>query len=103
MSKKERIWQVVHQIPKGKVASYGQVAKMADLPGYARYVGYVMKSLPSDSKLPWHRVVNARGRLSFVRDSREYQAQKSKLEAEGVIFVNGQFSLTTYRWNQDET
>lgn len=76
---------------------------MADLPGYARYVGYVMKSLPSDSKLPWHRVVNARGRLSFVRDSREYQAQKSKLEAEGVIFVNGQFSLTTYRWNQDET
>ncbi|MCH7816825.1 MAG: MGMT family protein [Proteobacteria bacterium] len=103
MSKKERIWQVVHQIPKGKVASYGQVAKMADLPGYARYVGYVMKSLPSDSKLPWHRVVNARGRLSFVRDSREYQTQKSKLEAEGVIFVNGQFSLTTYRWNQDET
>ena len=95
---KQKIWQIVNQIPRGKVASYGQVAKMAELPGYARYVGHVMKSLPADSRLPWHRVVNSRGQLSFPRDSREYQLQKSRLEAEGIIFVNGRFSLDKYTW-----
>lgn len=95
---KQKIWQIVHAIPKGKVASYGQVANMAELPGYARYVGHVMKSLPVDSQLPWHRVVNSRGQLSFPRDSREYRLQKSRLEAEGIVFVNGRFSLEKYAW-----
>ncbi len=95
---KERIWQIVYLIPRGKVASYGQVAKLAELPGYARYVGYVMKNLPKDTQLPWHRVVNAQGKLSFSRDSREYQSQKAKLEAEGMVFINGRFSLKMYQW-----
>ncbi|MGI9251515.1 MAG: MGMT family protein [Pseudohongiellaceae bacterium] len=97
---KQRIWQVVSSIPKGRVASYGQVAKLAGLPGYARYVGYVMKHLPAGSKLPWHRVVSSGGRLSFPRDSKSYQRQKSRLEAEGVVFVNGRFSLKRYGWQQ---
>mgnify|MGYP006106897915 FL=1 len=98
MTNREKIWQIVHQIPKGKVASYGQVAKLAGLPGYARYVGTTMKKLPKDSKLPWHRVANAAGKLSFPLNSTEYQLQKSRLEAEGVIFTNGRFSLAKSGW-----
>ncbi len=98
---KEKIWQIVHQIPAGKVSSYGQVAKLAGLPGYARYVGHVLKNLPEGTKLPWHRVANSRGKLAFPRDSREYQTQKRRLQAEGVVFVNGRFSLKKFAWNQE--
>ena len=95
---KERIWQIVYRIPRGNVASYGQVAKMADLPGYARYVGYVMKTLPADTKLPWYRVVNSQGRISFVLGTSQVQRQKSLLEAEGIVFIGGRISLKKYRW-----
>ncbi len=98
---KQIIWQLVHQIPRGKVATYGQIAKLAGLPGYARYVGYTMKTLPPDSKLPWYRVVNAKGSLSFAPGSNPYLRQKSLLEAEGVVFVNGRFSLREYGWRQE--
>jgi methylated-DNA-protein-cysteine methyltransferase-like protein len=98
---KEKIWQLVYQIPKGKVSSYGQVARLAGLPGYARYVGQVMKDLPQGTKLPWHRVANSQGKLSFPRDSHQYQTQKHRLEAEGVVFVNGRFSLKKFGWHQD--
>lgn len=98
MTNQEKIWQVVHSIPPGKVMSYGQVAKLADLPGYGRYVGYVLKNLPAGTKLPWYRVVNSQGRLSFPRDSIQYKTQKSRLEAEGIVFVNGRFSLKQYSW-----
>ena len=101
LNNKEKIWQVVHQIPKGKVSSYGQVARLAGLPGYARYVGHVMKNLPNGTKLPWHRVANSQGRLSFPQDSREYQTQKRRLEDEGIVFVNGRFSLQEFGWHQD--
>ena len=102
MNHKERIWQVVHQIPAGKVASYGQVAKMAGLPGYARYVGHTMKVLPAGTKLPWFRVVNAGGAISFKQGTRQYLLQKSLLESEGIVFINGKFSIRKYGWNQGE-
>jgi len=98
MTNQEKIWQVVHQIPRGKVASYGQVARLAELPGYARYVGYVMKNLPAGTKLPWHRVVNSQGRISFPQSSAQYQRQKSRLEKEGVVFIKGRFSMQRYGW-----
>lgn len=100
LNNKEKIWQIVYQIPKGQVSSYGQVARLAGLPGYARYVGHVMKNLPAGTKLPWHRVANSQGKLSFPIGSSEYQTQKRKLEAEGVVFVNGRFSLKKYGWDQ---
>lgn len=81
------------------MASYGQVAKMADLPGYARYVGYVLKTLPSDTKLPWYRVVNSQGRISFGAGTSQYLRQKSLLEAEGIVFMQGRFSLKKYQWH----
>ena len=98
LNKRERIWQVVSRIPRGKVATYGQVASLADLPGYARYVGYTMKMLPSGSKLPWFRVVNTKGELSFPKHSAQYRTQQEKLEAEGVVFSEGRFCLRTYQW-----
>lgn len=99
MTKDEKIWQIVYNIPSGNVATYGQVAQLAGLPGYARYVGHVMKKLPHDSKLPWHRVVNAKGRLSFAAGSKQYQRQKLLLEREGIVFINGRLSLNKYLWN----
>lgn len=74
---------------------------MAELPGYARYVGTVLKKLPPDSRLPWHRVVNAQGRLSFKPGSSQYLRQKSLLESEGVVFIKGKFSMRRYGWYQD--
>ncbi len=100
MGNKEKIWQVVHQIPRGKVASYGQIAKMAGLPGYARYVGHVMKKLPTGTKLPWFRVVNSKGSISFKKGTTQYLIQKSLLEQEGIVFIEGKFSLSKYGWNQ---
>ena len=96
LSLKEIIWQLVAAIPKGKIATYGQIAKAAGYPGHARYVGTTLKNLPKDTKLPWHRVINAQGRLSFPIDSQAYLKQKSRLEAEGVTFINGKICLKIY-------
>lgn len=103
MNNREKIWQVVARIPRGRVATYGQVARLAELPGYARYVGYTMKNLPAGTKLPWFRVVNSQGRLPFPQDSSQYQSQKKKLESEGVVFIGGRFSLTEYQWRPGQT
>ena len=100
MSHEEKIWQVVHKIPKGNVASYGLIAKLAGLPGYARYVGYSLKRLPVQTKLPWHRVVNSKGSISFKQGTEKYLKQKSLLEKEGVAFSKGKFSMEKYEWKQ---
>ena len=78
------ICRAVEQIPRGRVASYGQVAELAGLPGRARLVGRVLAHLPPGSELPWHRVVNARGELSLPGSGA--QRQRERLEAEGVGF-----------------
>lgn len=96
MNNDERIWQVIHNIPHGRVSTYGQVARLAGLPGYARYVGSVLKKLPAGTRLPWHRVINAEGRISFPRGSRQYRRQRELLEAEGISFRNGRLSLADY-------
>jgi methylated-DNA-protein-cysteine methyltransferase-like protein len=92
----EIIWQVVAAIPKGRVATYGQIAKLAGYPNHARYVGTTLKKLPADSTLPWYRVVNAKGELSFPQGSVQYQKQKLFLEAEGITFNTCKLSLNTY-------
>jgi methylated-DNA-protein-cysteine methyltransferase-like protein len=83
---RERIWQVVAAIPRGRVATYGQIARLAGLPSHARYVGRTLGNLPPGSRLPWHRVVNARLRIS-PRDDGAMSAQKALLENEGISFV----------------
>jgi len=96
--KQKQIWQVIQAIPMGKVATYGQVAKLAGLAGLARYVGFTLKNLPEGSKLPWHRVVNAQGRISFPINSERFIKQYHLLVNEGVIFNNYKISLEHHLW-----
>lgn len=92
----ETIYQAVRRIPAGWVATYGQVARLAGLPGRARQVGYALAALEAGRDVPWHRVINAQGRIS-VRDSAE--RQRELLEAEGVAFDDrDRVSLERYRW-----
>ncbi len=99
-----RIYTVVRRIPAGRVATYGQVAALADLGGHARQVGYAMSALPDDSTVPWHRVVNARGEISPRWEPDADLAQRSLLEAEGVRFnAGGRISLDRYRWRPRTT
>ena len=96
-SPEERIWHVVSQIPEGRVATYGQVAELAGLPRAARKVGRTMSRLPHGSRLPWHRVINAAGRVS-PRGGGEHR-QRESLEAEGVVFIKGRVDLSRYGWS----
>lgn len=89
-----RVWQVVSLIPPGQVATYGQVATLAGMSEQSRLVGRILSRLPTDTRLPWHRVINSQGRISNPnRDN-----QRERLEAEGVSLVNGRVSLREYRW-----
>ncbi len=92
----QRIWQVVAEIPEGCVLSYGEVARLAGLPGRARMVGQALGRAPVRMDLPWHRVINAQGRISFKRGSRPYRKQRDLLESEGVLFVDGSVDLDHY-------
>ena len=97
-TKQQRIWTTIAMIPLGKVASYGQIASLAGLPGAARLVGNVLKTLPSDSQLPWHRVINSQGKISLPEDSASYRRQRQLLAEEGVVVKGARISLKCYRW-----
>jgi len=81
-----RIYAVVHRVPRGRVATYGQVASLAGLPGCARQVGYALHAIGEDDPLPWQRVVNAQGRISRRAEPVMEQVQRQLLEAEGILF-----------------
>jgi len=93
-----RIWAAVRRIPKGKVATYGQVAAAAGLAKQPRLAGYALHNLPRGSSVPWHRVINAQGRVSFPPRSAPYREQRRRLEAEGVVFLGGRVNLARYGW-----
>ena len=81
-----RIYAAVRRIPRGRVATYGQVARLAGLPGRARQVGYAMHALPAGTTVPWHRVVNVAGKVSRRRLPGAELTQRVLLEREGVRF-----------------
>jgi methylated-DNA-protein-cysteine methyltransferase-like protein len=94
----ERIYAVVRRIPRGRVCTYGRVAELAGNPGAARQVGYALHALPEHTTVPWHRVINAQGRISLRRDGPELE-QRFRLEAEGVAFdQGGRVSLQRFGW-----
>lgn len=94
-----RIWQVVAAIPAGKVATYGGVAKQAGLARAARRVGSALRGLPADTRIPWHRVINAQGKISLPQGSDAHRVQRERLEAEGVCFRgNGSIDLREFGW-----
>ncbi len=87
------VWQVVEDIPPGHVLTYGEVARLAGMSRAARRVGQAMRRAPRERKLPWHRVVNAQGAISFPADSTGFRQQRERLEREGVVFVKGRIDL----------
>jgi methylated-DNA-protein-cysteine methyltransferase-like protein len=95
----QRIWQVVVAIPEGKVATYGGIAQKAGMARAARRVGNALRGLPANTRIPWHRVVNAQGRISFPAESTPYTTQRERLEQEGVVFkTNGSIDLRQFGW-----
>ena len=97
-----RIYEVVAQIPHGRVATYGQIAALAGAPRHARQVGYALYDLPSGGSLPWHRVINARGEVSPRTEPGWDGFQRQLLEAEGVEFRRGRVDLERYRWEPSD-
>lgn len=85
----DAIWQVVCAIPRGRVCTYGAVARAAGLPGRARLAGRALKLAPPALNLPWHRVVGAGGRIAFPRASSAHREQTRRLRAEGVPVQDG--------------
>ncbi|MEM6553852.1 MAG: MGMT family protein [Planctomycetota bacterium] len=104
----DRFYAVVRRIPRGRVATYGQIAALAGLPNHARHVGNALSELPeaiavdpSLKDLPWHRVVNASGGISPRFDLNDQRRQRERLEAEGVVVSDSdRVSLKRYQWRQ---
>lgn len=91
----KKVHYIVRQIPAGKVVTYGQIAFWLGWSHGARTVGWAMRVIPEQETIPWHRVVNAKGRISVADDDE----QRIRLEAEGVTFdITGRINLKTYQW-----
>lgn len=99
-----RVYAVVRRIPSGRVATYGQVARLAGMPGAARQAGYALHALPPGSAVPWHRVINAQGAVSLRSEAGDALGQRLLLEREGVHFDGrGRVALSRYQWQPRET
>lgn len=97
-----RIYDVVRQIPVGRVATYGQVASLAGLPGHARQVGYALFGSDQED-LPWQRVINSKGEISQRSEPGNEGLQQAILESEGVCFDSrGRVDLRRFRWEPDD-
>jgi methylated-DNA-protein-cysteine methyltransferase-like protein len=95
----QRIYAVVRRIPRGRVATYGQVAGLAGLPRHARQVGYALQASTNDDALPWQRVVNASGEVSPRCHPYAVLQQRQMLEREGVVFgLNDKIKLSRFQW-----
>ncbi|GJL80910.1 MAG: methyltransferase [marine bacterium B5-7] len=93
-----RVWRIVAQIPRGKVATYGQIASFIDRCG-ARQVGYALAATPPHVDIPWQRVINARGEVSTRTVSNGAETQRQRLEREGVAFdLKGRVDLDLFGW-----
>ncbi|MCE9678804.1 MGMT family protein [Shewanella sp. AS1] len=96
-----RIWHVVALIPKGKVISYGKIADLAGLPGRARYVSRALKLAPANMPLPWHRVINSQGKISFAKNTPAFIEQLQLLRSEDIQVNHGRVKLCEHEWRPD--
>ena len=102
-NRNERVWFVVKKIPEGSVATYRQVAGLAEIPGRsgARQVGYALAQIPADIDIPWHRVINAKGKLSPRANPDSVDYQRELLSVEGIQFDHlGKIDLSIYGWHK---
>ncbi|ATO18316.1 methyltransferase [Acinetobacter sp. LoGeW2-3] len=96
----QMILSVIALIPQGKVASYGQVARLAGLPRHARLVGRVLRDMDESSDLPWYRVINSHGKISVHRlDEHGMNIQTAKLIQEGIAVIGDKVNLKLYQWD----
>lgn len=106
-SKHCKIWTTVQLIPKGKVASYGQIADLAGLPGRARLVGKALGKVPETgwrgNSVPWYRVINSQGKISFQPGSEHFEKQKHALQDEEVVVIGSRIKLADFQWQPDLT
>ncbi|MFK7897431.1 MAG: MGMT family protein [Myxococcota bacterium] len=93
------VYRVVKRVPKGRVATYGQIAALAGMPGAARQVGWALNALEDEDDVPWHRVINAKGEISRRGDKAFEDFQRALLEAEGIEFGrSGRVALPRFGW-----
>ena len=95
------ICAVILAIPRGRVASYGEIAARAGLPGRARLVGKVLRDAGAVIRLPWHRVLQAGGRSAFSPDSENFFEQRRRLAAEGVVMKGRRVDMRAHGWQRD--
>jgi methylated-DNA-protein-cysteine methyltransferase related protein len=94
-----RVYRVVRHIPKGRVATYGVLARLAGRPGAARTIGWALSALPEDADVPWWRVLNASGRISLSAQEHTSVVQRALLLREGVRFApGGAVNLSVFGW-----
>ena len=101
MTRMHRIWDTIRDIPRGNVASYGQIAEISGIPRGARQVGYALRNLPDGHDVPWHRVLQVSGRIAFAKGTRSYREQRKRLIAEDVAVIAGRVDMQKYRWQPD--
>ena len=95
---KQRVYAILASVPLGKVVTYGQLAELAGLARAARQMGQLLHRLPKDTDLPWHRVVNASGKISLPENSPGHSLQRVRLEEEGIVFHNNKIRLKEFQW-----
>jgi methylated-DNA-protein-cysteine methyltransferase-like protein len=94
----QQIYAAIHSVPMGRLCSYGKIAELAGQPGKARYVGRLLSQLPKDTRLPWFRIVNSQGKISFPYGSDSYQRQLSHLIEESSAEESGRLHWRQCRW-----
>lgn len=96
---------LIQLIPLGKVACYGQIADLAGLPGRARLVGKALGNVPEagwrGQSVPWHRVINSQGKISFAIGSDQFEKQKQLLQDEQVVVIGSRIKLKEFQWQPD--
>lgn len=101
----QRIWQTVQAIPYSKVACYGQIADLAGLPGKARLVGKALGKVPEEGwqgqQVPWYRVINSQGKISFPLESEFFARQRDLLQDEQVVVIGNRIKLKNFQWLPD--
>ncbi|ALO35406.1 cysteine methyltransferase [Colwellia sp. MT41] len=101
----QQIWQTVQLIPHGRVACYGQIADLAGLPGRARLVGKALGKVPKEGwqgrRVPWFRVINSQGKISFPLGSEYFVKQKQHLQDEQIVVLGSRVQLNDFQWQPD--
>lgn len=100
----KKVIELIQQVPKGKVATYGQIAKLAGKPQGSRGVSWILHSSSKAYNLPWHRILNSKGKISFPEGTSEFKQQKKLLEKEGIEFDgDNEIDMVEFQWNKKST